>query len=70
MHVQPSLRSDTEEYDSLGSDSDSRADERPHNFHPTYLHSNIRHSKYFNFYSFVKYFFGIKLHNCNQGQLE
>ncbi|XP_068082078.1 cell adhesion molecule Dscam1 [Anabrus simplex] len=44
-HVRPSLRSDTEEYDSLGSDSDSRTDEKATNFHPAYHHSNIRHSR-------------------------
>ncbi|GLH11409.1 Uncharacterized protein GBIM_16192 [Gryllus bimaculatus] len=38
------MRSDTEEYDSLGSDSDSRVDDRSTQFHPTYHHSNIRHS--------------------------
>ncbi|KAJ9583675.1 hypothetical protein L9F63_021979, partial [Diploptera punctata] len=45
-HVRPSVRSDTEEYDSPGSDSDGRIDDKPINFQSAYLRSNIRHSKF------------------------
>ncbi|PSN46435.1 hypothetical protein C0J52_15119, partial [Blattella germanica] len=43
-HVRPSMRSDTEEYDSPGSDSDGRIEDKPINFQSAYLRSNIRHN--------------------------
>ncbi|XP_069693342.1 cell adhesion molecule Dscam2-like [Periplaneta americana] len=44
-HVRPSARSDTEEYDSPGSDSEGRIEDKPMNFQSAYLRSNIRHSR-------------------------
>jgi hypothetical protein len=44
-HVHPSAQSDMEEYDSLGSDSEGRVEDKPVRFQSEYLRSNIRHSK-------------------------
>jgi hypothetical protein len=44
------VQSDIEEYDSPGSDSDGRVDDKPVKFQSAYLRSNIRHSKLFSYY--------------------
>jgi hypothetical protein len=44
-HVHSSVHSDMEEYDSPGSDSDGRVDNKSIKFQSAYLQSNIRHSK-------------------------
>ncbi|XP_021928600.1 Down syndrome cell adhesion molecule-like protein Dscam2 isoform X2 [Zootermopsis nevadensis] len=43
--VHSSVQSDAEEYDSPGSDSDGRADNKSVRFQSAYLQSNIRHSR-------------------------